>query len=83
MSGPKVMGAGGLRPHLGGGSAIRPSLCMASMVTRAIMSLSPPSGLVQPMRRQNSFDSAKRFNAGGPSMSARSSAISLVVKSRP
>ena len=29
---------------------------MASIVTLAIMSLSPPSGLTQSMRRQNSFD---------------------------
>ena len=33
---------------------------MASMVTLAIMSLSPPSGLNQPMRRQNSRDSPAR-----------------------
>ena len=32
---------------------ITPSRCMASMVTRAIMSLRPPSGLSQPVRRQN------------------------------
>ena len=35
---------------------------MASMATRAIMSLRPPSGLNQPMRRQNSLDKAA---AGG------------------
>ena len=58
-------------------------VCTGVMVTRAIMSLRPPSGLTQPMRRQNSFDSAWRFNAGGPAMSVRSSAISLAVKSRP
>ena len=56
---------------------------MASMVTRAIMSLSPPSGLRQPMRRQNSFDRAWRLSAGGPAISLRSNAISPSVKSRP
>ena len=56
---------------------------MASMVTLAIMSLSPPSGLSQPMRRQNSFDSVWRFNGGGPAIRARSSAISPALKSRP
>ncbi len=56
---------------------------MASMVTLAIMSLSPPSGLNQRMRRQNSFDSAWRFSAGGPAISERSSAIARIVKSRP
>ena len=50
---------------------------MASMVTLAIMSLSPP------MRRQNSFESAWRFSAGGPAISACSSVISSEVKSRP
>ena len=39
---------------------------MASMATLAIMSLRPPLGLNQPMRRQNSFDSIWRFNGGGP-----------------
>ena len=56
---------------------------MASMVTRAIMSLSPPSGLSQPMRRRNSFDRAWRLSAGGPAISLRSNAISPSVKSRP
>ena len=56
---------------------------MASMVTRAIMSLSPPSGLNQPTRRQNSFDRAWRVGAGGPAINARNSAISPGVKSRP
>ena len=56
---------------------------MASMVTRAIMSLSPPSGLNQPTRRQNSFDRAWRFSAGGPAINARNRAISPGVKSRP
>ena len=56
---------------------------MASMVTRAIMSLRPPSGLSQPMRRQNSLDRAWRLSGGGPAISARSSAISRAVKSRP
>ena len=83
VSGPKTIGPGRFWRHFGGGSVIRPSLCMASMVTRAIMSLSPPSGLYQPMRRQNSFDSAWRLSAGGPAISARNSAISSVVKSRP
>ena len=54
-----------------------------SMATLAIMSLRPPSGSNQPMRRQNSFDSIWRFNGGGPAISARSSAISPAVKSRP
>ena len=56
---------------------------MASIVTLAIMSLSPPSGLNQPMRRQNSLDSAWRLGGGSAAISARSSAISPVVKSRP
>ena len=56
---------------------------MASMATRAIMSLSPPSGLSQPMRRQNSIDRARRESRADSAMSARSSAISSVVKSRP
>ena len=33
---------------------------MASMVTQGIMSLRPPSGLNQPMRRQSSLDKAAR-----------------------
>ena len=37
---------------------------MASMVTLAIMSLSPPSGLNQPMSRQNSRDSPARVGCG-------------------
>ena len=56
---------------------------MASIVTLAIMSLSPPSGLNQPMRRQNCLDRAWRLGGGSAAMSARSSAISSVVKSRP
>ena len=44
---------------------------MASMATLAIMSLRPPSGLNQPTRRQNSFDSIWRFNGGGPAISAQ------------
>ena len=36
---------------------------MASMVTRAIMSLSPPSGLSQPTRRQNSRQGGFRERA--------------------
>ena len=83
MSGPKVIGPGRFWRHFGGGSSIRSSRCMASMTTRAIMSLHPPSALHQPMRRQNSFDRAWRLSAGGPAISARSSAISAVVKSRP
>ena len=67
----------------GGGSSMRPSRCMASMVTRAIMSLRPPSGLSQPMRRQNSIDRARRLSCAGPATSARRSAISSAVKSRP
>ena len=56
---------------------------MASMVTLAIMSLSPPSGLNQPMSRQNSRDSPARVGCGSTAISARSSAISPAVKSRP
>ena len=67
----KTMGPGRFCRHFGGGRVIRPSLCMASMVTRAIMSLSPPSGLNQPTRRQNSFDRVWRFSAGGPAINAR------------
>ena len=83
VSCPKTIGPGRFCRHFGGGRAISPSRCMASIVTLAIMSLSPPSGLYQPMRRQNSFDRAKRFSGGRPAMSARSSAISSTVKSRP
>ena len=78
-----AIGLGRFCRPLGGGRTMRPSLCMASMVTLAIMSLSPPSGLNQPMRRQNSFDRAWRFSGGGPAISARSSAISSALKSRP
>ena len=69
--------------NLGGGRVIRPSLCMASMVTLAIMSLRTPSGLTQPMRRQNSFDRAWRVIRAGPAIRTRSSAISSAVNSRP
>ena len=50
---------------------------LASLASR------PLAALHQPMRRQNSFDRAWRLSAGGPAISARSSAISAVVKSRP
>ena len=83
MSGPNTIGAGRFWRHFGGGSSMRPSLCMASITTRATMSLSPPSGLYQPMRRQNSLDRAWRLRAGGPAISSRSSVISAAVKSRP
>ena len=83
MSGPKTMGRREGRRHFGGGRTISASLCMASMVTLAIMSLSPPSGLSQSMRRQNSLDSACRLGGGEAAISARSSAISPMVKSRP
>ena len=83
VSGPKVIGPARPRIRVGCDRTIRPSRCMASMATLAIMSLSPPSGFSQPMRRQNSFDNAERFCAGEAAISARSSAISLVVKSRP
>ncbi|MCY4566190.1 MAG: hypothetical protein OXE40_17105, partial [Gammaproteobacteria bacterium] len=46
------------RPTSASGSSVGPSLCMASITTRAIMSFSPPSALYQPMRLQNSFDRA-------------------------
>ena len=68
------------------GSAARKRLeprARLTALTRAIMSLSPPSGLNQPMRRQNSFDRAWRLSSAGPAISARSSAISSAVKSRP
>ena len=83
VSGPKTMGPGRFCRHFGGGRVIRPSLCMASMVTRAIMSLRPPSGLNQPMRRQNAFDRAWRVGVGSAAINARNSAISPTVKSRP
>ena len=76
--------AGPVRHFLGGGSVIRPSRCMASMVTRAIISLRPPSGLNQPMRRQKLPRQSGVGSAGGEAaISACSSAISPVVKSRP
>ena len=74
-AGPVVPWAAAGRSHRRGG--------MASMVTLAIMSLTLLSGLNQPMRRQNSLDRAWRFSGGGPAISARSSAISSAVKSRP
>ena len=83
MPGPNAMGFARPRFHLGGGSSMSPSRCMASSTTRAIMSLSPPSGLTQPMRRQNSIDRARRDSRAGLAMSVRSSAISAAVKSRP
>ena len=42
--GPKTIGPGRFCRPCGAGRAIRPSLCMASMVTLAIVSLRPPSG---------------------------------------
>ena len=75
--------ASGVLRLTGGGRTIRPSRCMRSMVTLAIMLLSPPSGLVQPVRRQNSVAIRERLRAGGPAIRARSSAISSCVKSRP
>ena len=83
VCGPKTIGPGRFCRPCRGGKVIKPSLCMASMVTPAIMSLSLPSGLNQPMRRQNSFDRAWRSSSGGSAMSARSNAISPAVKSRP
>ena len=83
MCGPKTIGLGRPCRPLGGGRAITPSRCMASMVTLAIMSLSPPSDLNQRMRRQNSLDKAARVGCGSAAISARSSAISSAVKSRP
>ena len=50
VSGSKTIGRGRPCCHFGGGRAIRPSSCMASMVTLAIMSLRSPSGLSQPLR---------------------------------
>ena len=83
VCGPKAMGLGPCFGPFGAGRAITPSLCMASMTTRAIMSLSPPSGLSQPMRRQNSLDRAARVGCGSVAIKARRSAISSTVKSRP
>ena len=83
VSDPKTMGLGRPCLPLGGGRTMTPSRCMASMVTFAIMSLRPPSGLSQPMRRQNSLDSAARVGCGSVAIRARSSAISSAVKSRP
>ena len=71
VSGPKTIGPGRFCRPCGAGRAIRPSLCMASMATLAIMSLSPPSGLNQPMRRQNSLD---RAYAGSTAAAQRRSA---------
>ena len=64
----------GVRPEDDRPGPVLPSLReavpgMASMATLAIMSLRPPSGLNQPMRRQNSFDSIWRFNGGGHAIS--------------
>ena len=83
VSSPETIGLGRLRRPFGGGRTMSPSLCMANTATRAITSLSPPWGLNPPMHRQNSFDSAWQFSGSGPAISARSSAISSAVKSRP
>ncbi len=60
-----------------------PSRCIFSMVSRAIIAFSPPSGLTQPMARQNARASPARVCCGEDAISARISAISPVVKSRP
>lgn len=52
----KKIGPDRSRPHFGGGNATGPSRCAASIVTLAIISLSPPSGLNMPKRRRTSFD---------------------------
>ena len=56
---------------------------MASMATRAAMSLSPPSGRSQAMRSQKARDNAARCRAGGLAIEVRNRRISAAVKSRP
>ena len=53
------------------------------MVSRAIIPLGSPSGLTQPMARQNARASPARVYRGDAAISVRISAISPVVKSRP
>ena len=72
--GPNTIGPGRACRLLGAGRTITPSLCMASMVTLAIMSLRPPSGLSQPVRRQNSLAKAARVGGGLAAIRVRSSA---------
>ena len=56
--------------HFGGSRAFSQSLRPVSIVTLATMSLRPPSGLNQPMRRQNSLDNA--WQLGGKQRAAAS-----------
>ena len=82
VSGEGAMGF--LGPGLrAGGSAITPSRCMRSSATRALMSLSPPSGLRQSRRSHTTRDSAARFNGGSCSaIRVRMSASSASQKTR-
>ena len=48
----------------GGGKVSRPSRCMRSRATRALMSLRPPSGLRQSSASQTARDSAARERRG-------------------
>ena len=64
VSGEGAMGFLGPGRLRAGGSAMTPSRCMRSSATRALMSLSPPSGLRQWRRSHTTRDSAARFNGG-------------------
>ena len=83
VSGEGAMGFLGPGRLRAGGSAITPSRCMRSNATRALMSLSPPSGLRQSSRSHTTRDSAARFSGGSRSaMSVRMSASSASENSR-
>jgi hypothetical protein len=64
----------------GGGSWIRPSLCMRNMATRQLMSFNPPSALYQSNILQVSLDSSAREREGSSSVKRRICAISPEVK---
>ena len=83
VSGEGAMGFLGPGRLRAGGSAMTPSRCMRSSATRALMSLSPPSGLRQSRRSHTARDSAARFNGGSCSaIRVRMSASSASEKTR-
>ena len=83
VSGDGAMGFLGPGRLRAGGSVMTPSRCMRSSATRALMSLSPPSGLRQSRRSHTVRESAARFNGGSCSaMRVRMRASSASQKTR-
>ena len=69
---------------LAGGGVSRPSRCMRSRATRALISLSPPSGLRQSSASQTAWDSAVRARDGSRcAIRARMRSSAAAGKSRP